>query len=255
MSTRNPNRKVLATLLLGCAVSSAMAQIERPMSLLYPVQGQQSVSKNQLLTPTKALKAAKRAGDEFIRGHFDLAQREVDRALTIAPKCAMALTMQGALDLQKGQDEAAAARFQESIGDDPSLAAAYVGLALIHISHGRFKDALAPLDRAAGLLPGSWFIQFQRAAVEVGVGDYERALKQLKIASGLTGGIPERESGVSYLHALISLKVESASVARQYLASAVAIDPNGAYASLSQRALDSLASTYPTHPIDTRASE
>ena len=232
---------VLGALTLAGCVETSSAQFGPSKSLVYPVQGQQSVSKNQLLTPSKASKATDRAREDFMRGNFESAQKEIDLALKIAPDCAIALATQGALDFQAGRSDRAASFFQRAINNDPSLGAAYVGLGVILLSQNRFKEALIPLDRAAGLVPGSWYIQFETGLAQLGRGNSEAALEQVKFAARLANGVPERESGVSYLHALVLLQTNDVAVARQYLVNAITRDPKGAYAVAAARALGSTA--------------
>ena len=230
---------LLGMLFLAGSIETAFAQIDPSRSLLYSGHGQQTVSKNQLLTPSKALKAADRARGDFLRGKFDSAQKEIDIALEIAPEFAIALATQGALDLQAGRIDRAASFFQKAIDKDPSLAAAYVGLAMDLLLQHRFKDALAPLDRADGLVPGSWYIHFETGLIQLGLGNSEAALEQVEIAGRLANGVPKLESGISYLHALISLQAHDPGPARKYLENAIKCDPNGYYGVAAAREMES----------------
>jgi tetratricopeptide (TPR) repeat protein len=167
---------LLGTLIVACSVQPTCAQIDSA-DLVDRSQVRQMVSKNQLLTPGKAMKEAIRAREDFIRGHYESAQKKVDRALVIAPNCAIALTLRGVLDLQNGHTDEATNSFQEAIDNDPTLAAAYMGLAAVLISQKHFKEAVAPLDRATGLLPGFWYTHFQTGLAQLGLVNTEAALK------------------------------------------------------------------------------
>jgi tetratricopeptide (TPR) repeat protein len=203
-------------------------------------QGQQLVSKNQLLIPGKAWKSINQARENLMRGDLASAQKEVARALEIAPHCGVALTLQGALNLRMGHLDTAADSFQEAIDKDPTLAAAYLGLARILISEHRFKEALTLLDRATGLLPTSWHVHFQTGLAQLGLGNIEAARKEAASAEGLTGTDPARRSGVYYLHAMVSLEMKDIAGTRKYLADTITCDPHGYYAEQAKGWLERL---------------
>jgi tetratricopeptide (TPR) repeat protein len=165
-----------------------------------------------------------------VRGNLASAQKEIVRALEIAPHCAVALSVQGALDIKMGHLETAAKSFQEAIDNDPTIGGAYLGLAMILISERRFKEALAPLDRAAGLLPASWYVHFQTGLAQLGVGDVEAAFKEADLAERLIGTDSEQGAGVSYLHAMVLAKRGDVAGTRKYLADVIARSPQGYYA-------------------------
>ena len=75
----------------------------------------------------------------------------------------MALNIQGAVILSRANYADAGRDFQQAIDADPALGQAYLGLGMVYTSQGRFKEALAPLDRAAASLPGSWLVHFESA--------------------------------------------------------------------------------------------
>jgi tetratricopeptide (TPR) repeat protein len=111
-------------------------------------RAQQMVSKNQLLTPEKALKATARAREDLLRGREESARKEIQRALDISPPCASTLALQGIVQYQDMDYAEASRAFQRSIDEDPTLGAAYLGLGDVFIIQSRFREALIPLDRA-----------------------------------------------------------------------------------------------------------
>jgi len=155
-------------------------------------QSQTNVSVNQLLTPNKAQRAAKKAREDLIHGRFESAQREAERALDVFPRCAIALNIQGAVSLWRSNYAEAARDFQRAIDADPALGSAYLGLGVTYTSQGRFKEALVPLDRASAFLPDSWAVHFEAALSHLGVGQPDTALKEIAYAERFMGVDPEK---------------------------------------------------------------
>jgi tetratricopeptide (TPR) repeat protein len=108
--------------------------------------------------PPKALKTTENARRDFVEGRLDAALHETKRALAINPRCAMAFHIQGVVNLSRADYDESGRNFQQAIDADPALGPAWVGLGMVFTSQGRFKEALAPLDRAASFLraPGSY---------------------------------------------------------------------------------------------------
>jgi len=227
-------------LLLIFSAGAALAQ-----GSLTPFVGADSttqalVSTNQLLTPRKALLATERAREDITRGRFAVAQKELARALDIAPHCALALNLQGVIEMEAGDYKKGGERFQQAIDGDPTLGAAYLGMGMALIAQARYKDSLIPLDRAAALLPSAWFVYFEEALAHMRLGETQAAFQQAALADQFTGTDPLKISGVSYLRAIVYLKLNDPGSARTYLAEAVARDPNGYYAMLAKRDLERL---------------
>jgi tetratricopeptide (TPR) repeat protein len=148
--------------------------------------------------------------------------------------------MQGAIDLETGNEEGARTLFQQAIDDDPVLGGAYAGMAVVLIRQGRFQAALPLLDRAEGLLPGAWFVQFAKGWAELELGNAGAALKQADAAERIAGMDSEKRSGVSYLRAMVSLHLNDINAARERLAEAIARDRASEYAALAKRELQRL---------------
>ena len=199
-----------------------------------------TVSRNQLLAPGKAQRAIERARKEILGGHFDSAQKEIARALDIAPHFGVAKVLQGAIDVEIENYQAARTLFQGAIDDDPALGAAYVGMAVVLIHDGRFQTALPLLDRAEGLLPEAWFVHFAKAWAQLEIGNPEAAIKQADFAERLAGTDAERRSAVSYVRAMVSIHLKDIATARVRLVEAVERDRGGKYATLASKQLESL---------------
>jgi len=230
----------LGALLLIFSAGLSFAQIDPAQLVDQGSPGPQTVSRNQLLAPSKAKRAITRARKEIIKGNLDLAQKEIALALDIDSRFAVAKVMQGAIDLEMKNYAGAANLFQQAIDDDPALGGAYVGMAVVLIQQGRFQPALPLLDRAEGLLPGAWFVHFAKAWAQLELGDSGAALKQADNAERIAGTDAEKKSGVSYLRAMVYIHMRDLNTAREHLAEAVARDRAGDYAALAKKELERL---------------
>jgi tetratricopeptide (TPR) repeat protein len=228
----------MGALLLILSPGSLFAQINPAQLIDRNSTGSQTVSRNQLLAPVKAVRAIERANKHIRDGHLQSAQNEIARALEIAPHFALAKVLMGAIDLETKNYQAATTFFQQAIDDDPASGAAYVGMAVVLIHEQRFQAALPLLDRAEGLLPAAWFVHFAKAWAQLQVGNTVAALKDAEYAERTAGGDSERRSGVSYLRAMISIQMKNMETARKYLAEAVARDPGSQYALFANRELE-----------------
>ena len=238
-----PIRGVLIAIVAVSIASLAPEVLAQGRSSRLPARnlsGENTVSTNQLLTPSKALQAAQRARNYLIAGRVDQAQKEITHALDISPHCALALNIQGAIHLEKRQFENADDDFHEAIQADSELGSAYIGLAMSFIAQHRLEEALEPLDRAERLLPGSWLIYIEAALTHLGLGDAEAALRQISYADRFTEMNPERKSGTVYIRGMVYINLRDLDRAKKYLEDAVAVDPNGFYATLALRILEHL---------------
>lgn len=188
-------RSQLLAAMLAFSAGFASAQIDSSQFLDRP-QSQYNLSVNELLTPKKAQKATEKAREDLIHGRFDSAQREAELALDIFPRCAMALNIQGTVNLRRANYVEAAREFQRAIDADPALGTAYLGLGMAYTSQGRFKEALVPLDRAATFLPSSWTVHFEAALSLLGLREPDTALKEVTFAERFMGLI--RRSGQEF---------------------------------------------------------
>ena len=227
---------LLATLTVFCAALSP-AQVESSQFVDRQLAPQQHVSINQLLTPEKAKKATEKAREDLAHGRFDSALREAERALDIFPRCATALSIEGAVNLLRTNYAEAGREFQRAIDADPALGSAYLGLGMALTSEGRFKDALVPLDRAATFLPTSWTVHFEAALARLGVGESEAALKEITYAERFAPSDPKKQSGVALLRGVALLQMNDRSGAKANLAETIERDSNGIYAALARERL------------------
>lgn len=232
--------EVLAGLLLVWIAEPGLPQVASNQIADQSSRAQQMVSKNQLLTPEKALKATARAREDLLRGREESARKEIQRALAIFPHCASALALQGIVQYQDMDYAEASRAFQRSIDEDPTLGAAYLGLGDVYIIQSRFREALIPLDRAVALLPDSWFPHYQTALAHLGLGESEIGLKEISDGEHFAGDDAVRKSGFAYLRGLAYLQLNNYSAAEESLQQVVTSSPNGTYAPLARKRLEQL---------------
>jgi tetratricopeptide (TPR) repeat protein len=230
----------VVTFLLFWIAAPGLSQVESNQIVDHSFRTQQLVSKNQLLTPEKALKATAHARDDLLHGRAEAARKEIQRALNISPHCALALALQGIAQYQEKDYVEASVAFQRSIDEDPTLAAAYLGLGAVFIVQGRYREALIPSERAIALLPDSWFPHYQTALAHLGLGESANSLKEIADGEQFVGNDAERRSGFAYLRGVAYLQLKNYSAAKESLQQAVKCSPNGVYAPLAKTRLEQL---------------
>ena len=230
--------RVLSVLLLVWIVEPGLSQVTSNQIVDQNSPTRYVVSKNQLLTPEKALKATDRARGDLLHGKQESARKEIQRALDISPHCAVALSLHGIVSYQDKDYSEAAHAFQRSIEEDPTLGTAYLGLGTVFMSQGRFREALIPLDRAAALLPDSWLTHFQTALAYLGLRESMSSLKEIADAERFAGNDAERGSGFAYLRGVAYLQLKDYGAAKKSWQQAVDSCPDGAYALLARKRLE-----------------
>ena len=239
----------LITALMVLSVALASAQNGSAQLAESNLPAQSHVSVNQLLTPERAQKATEKAREALAHGRYESALREAEHAIDIYPRCAIALSILGAVNLSRTTYAEAGRDFQRAIDADPALGTAYLGLGMAFTSQGRFKEALIPLGRAAAFLPNSWTVYFEAALAHLGIGDPKTALKEITYAERFMGADPKKRSGVSYLRGVAHFQMNDDIVAKEDLHEAVDRDPNGIYATLARGRLEELGSSYDNQQI------
>jgi tetratricopeptide (TPR) repeat protein len=230
----------LLTIGISCFGQRAVAQLNLPSFPREDSYTSHTVSINQLQTPAKALRSVIRARQFLLEGRLDKAQEAIAKALKESPACALALDIQGTIHLGTGKLDDAAIEFQNAINADPTIGQAHLGLGMILISRNQFKEALVPLDRAESLLPNSWLAYFEIAIAHLQLGDLDRTLEKLKHAEALAASDREKNSGIGYLRAVVSIKQQKYDAAVTYMEAAIKLDPDGAYAKMAQSRLEEL---------------
>jgi Flp pilus assembly protein TadD len=142
------------------------------------------VSIVELKVPQGARDAYVRAQGAMMKNQPEKTSKYLQKALEICPTYAPALTMRGALLLDKGDLASAIDDFDKAIHADNTYALAHAGIAAALNRLNKFDDALRAAEQASTLSPNSWQPYFEMAKSYIGKADYQRALQQLTHAQG-----------------------------------------------------------------------
>src|SRR5215472_12691524 len=148
------------------------------------IQGE-SVSVAQLKIPGKARDEYRKAHAAMEKEKLDDASRHLEKALTIAPDYADALTLRAVLELNHQNSQAAKADLDKAIKADPNLAVAYLVMGSALNMESKFDDALRSLQRGESLAPNSWQAHFEMAKAYIGKEEYQQALGHLQRAESM----------------------------------------------------------------------
>ena len=183
-----------------------------------PVRGavDAHVSVAQLSVPPKARQLYEKALEAWQQRKPAEAQRKIDRALKIDPAFPEALTLSGFMQASRQQWEPAEKSLQAAIRSDPNYCAAYIVLAGVYNTEGRYDEAQAATERATSAGVDSWSVQYEIARVLIGKRDYENALAIADMALRSKHGSLLH---VAKAHALLGLRryPEAAAELRNYL--------------------------------------
>ena len=147
------------------------------------------------------------------------------------------------LQANAGKPTEAAADLQQAIQYDANYATAYLALAAVFNSSGRFRESLPVLGQAERLNPNLWQIYFELARADIGTGKFAEALRNIDRSSELQGG-PQKEAPEVHLvrgYALIGLNEMPR--ASHELETFLAREPHGEVADHARVMLDKLRAT------------
>lgn len=148
------------------------------------IQGD-SVSVAQLKIPGKARDEYRKAHAAMEKEKLDQASRHLEKALTIAPNYADALTLRAVLELNHQNSQGAKADLDKAIQADPNFAMAYLVMGSALNMESKFDDALRSLQRGESLAPNSWQAHFEMAKAYIGKEEYQQALTHLQRAESM----------------------------------------------------------------------
>jgi tetratricopeptide (TPR) repeat protein len=201
-------------------------------------------SRNGLVSLAE-LKVPQPARDAYLKAEQAIAKHRpaevakyLEKALQIYPNYAPALTLRGALSLDKDDLAAAVNDFQKAIHADDAYAMAYGAMAAALNRLNKVDDALRAAERASSLSPNSWQPYFEMAKSYVAKADYQRALQQLAHAQGQ---MSEEYAPLHLLRAHVLLALNNYADAAAELKSFLRIAPNDPKASAARDALSKLA--------------
>jgi Tfp pilus assembly protein PilF len=192
-----------------------------------------TISVAALQAPQKAKNEFHKGTEAFMKKKYAEAEKHADKALSIAPYYAQALTLRGLVRLGTGQVSAGEADFERSITNDPNYGLAYFALGAALNTEAKFSQAQRTLEEGLRIEPTSWQGYFELSKSVLGQHDFRDALKYV---------VKTESFGVNYApihlvkaHALLGLKDydEAASELERYLSS----ESTGPQADEARRAL------------------
>jgi tetratricopeptide (TPR) repeat protein len=211
---------------------------------------QAAITVGQLKLPGKARGALSKAWVAMGKEKLADAARYVEKALTLCPKSAEALTFRAAL---KAQDintrQEAKADAEKAVEYDPNLGGAYVILGSIYSSLGQFDDAVRTLDRGIALLPTQWAGYYEMSIALLGKQDFVGGLRQAEKASRLEGkNYPPLHLVKAY--AYMGLKNRSAAVTE--LNAFQRLDPDNPLLTQAKKTFNNMLPAEPDSQVDLR---
>jgi tetratricopeptide (TPR) repeat protein len=144
--------------------------------------GAQSVSIAEMKIPEKARSHYHKAEAAMRKQKFEEVAAELDKALTIAPNYANALTLHAVLHLDANHTEQALDDLQKAINSDPNYAMAYIVCGAVYNSAQQYDNAVRSLERGIALDPTSWQGYFELAKAQLAKQNYEASLRNVNRA-------------------------------------------------------------------------
>src|SRR5262249_16349794 len=130
--------------------------------------------------------------------------RAVDKALTLSPRNAQALTVRGFLLAARNQTREAIDWFNQAIAIDSNLGNAWLGRGLCRIRRGDRPGGREDLLGAAALEPQRAFLRSYLGKAYADIDDSERAHQELALAKNLDPADP-----TAWLYSALLLQQES----------------------------------------------
>ena len=195
------------------------------------------ISAAELKAPQRARDAYQKAEQAIAKHRTEDISKYLEKALKIYPSYAPALTLRGALSLDKEDLAAALDDFEKAIHADSTYAMAYGAMAAALNRLNRFDEALRAAERASSLSPNSWQPYFEMAKSYAAKTDYTHALQQLAHAQGqLTAEWPP----LHLLRANVLLGLNNYTDAANELQMFLKIAPTDANASAARETLEQI---------------
>lgn len=132
---------------------------------------------------------------------LDSALARFDRAVAEGDEPAVALNERGMTHAARGRFELAEADLDSALSLRPGYASALSNLAVVHLEMSRWEQALAELDSLARLRPDDAKVYYDRAHAHRGLGRPERALEDLTRAIRRDSGLVDAYLTRGSLHA------------------------------------------------------
>jgi len=146
------------------------------MQIYLPRSAQSTISMARVRVPRKARKLYEKAARPFRKGDYVEAQGKLDQALHLYPAFPEALVMQGYMQIDLNQWEAAEQSLRAAVRRDPTYGWAYLLLSDLYNQEQRFDDAVAMSQRAVQLIPNVWPAYYEMCKAFMGKDQFALAL-------------------------------------------------------------------------------
>jgi tetratricopeptide (TPR) repeat protein len=197
---------------------------------------------NELRAPNSARVAVEKAREAILKGKVPEAHKLLDRALKAFPTYAPALMIEGFVNAEEHNLALAEQNLNAAIKADPYYGLAYLLLAAIYNDTERYDDALPLLNRAMPLTRSFWLVYLELANTEIGMGEYETALRHIERAEAPQPRNlpPNTRAMVHLLKARAFMGIGNQILAKPEFEAAIKAEPNGEFAHYSRSALAQL---------------
>jgi len=193
-----------------------------------------------LLAP-KAKKAVDDSLQALTGGKLEEAQKDVSKAMQLAPGHPDVLYLQGIIFLKQRNWPRAQEVLEKATQVDPSHARAFEALGMALCDQGKYEAAVVPLERALQLDPAPpWDARWTLAKAYYQQARYDQALQMSQVAlSSSNGKAPEIELLVAQSLTAVGRPEEAARALREFLRD----HPDRREAATARRWLESLAAS------------
>lgn len=207
-------------------------------------RSQATVSAAQLAVPANAKRELLKAQDAVNKKRWDVANRCLQKALTLWPKYAEALVLRSLIERDQHSSGLAIADAEKAVQSDPDYGRAYVVLGASYTDVNRWDDAVRTLDHGIAVAPSYWQGYYEMSRVLLLKGDSAGALRQAEKASSLA---PTEFPTLHLIKGYAYLGLKNQTAARGELETYVKLKPNGEPATKAREILSQLSSSSPEH--------
>jgi tetratricopeptide (TPR) repeat protein len=173
-----------------------------------------SVSVSELQVPEKAQRLLVRANEEMATAKVESAEKDIRKALEIAPNFAKAVAFEAVIKLTSGDGTAALTLADRAVQMDGQLPYAEFVRAMVLNNQGRFTEAQAAANEGLRSDGQSWQGHFELAQALYGSSDRAGALVE---ATRAENAAPAAFAPVRILRAILLVKMNFLDAARQEL--------------------------------------
>lgn len=202
---------VALSLVVVCTSWTAFAQpkaaanpLERAESLIQEGRLDEAVAQLEQVSAKEPRRFLLRAEVYRLKKDFNKAQEELQKVLTMQPNLAQVRAERGAILLELGKRDEAAAELRRAVADKPDLEDEWYNLGQVELQLGRCKEAVAAFETATARKPKDASNWVERARAELKCDKPDAALASARRAAQL----PNPEANTFFVLGLIAEKAK-----------------------------------------------